>query len=198
MFERINGVRSDTFMDSLEELKASVRSQIEDKLAERAHALRDRNAIDVFFGILDKVPGANLVAALRKVFTGAQDALEIERERLTVSQILDLVIAIDQKLSGMEPTVPLAPTISILIEHVVATGDITGIDGRTSDQATRKAFEHPIDVRIRAARAGGNITGLKLDVDDELEVKQPVRVETAAGTVEINPKFGKVIFGHRE
>lgn len=169
-------------------MKEEIIQLIDRELQRREKSIRNRNAIDVLFRLF---PG---VHALKEVLTGSKDALDFERQKLTIERILDLLVGIDKKLSG-EAISSMDEGLKILIERVVSDGDIIGLDGKTSNESVRKVFEKPLSVTIKDVSARGNITGVKLGVDKEMPVKEHVKIETGAGKVEIDPKFGKVIFG---
>ena len=85
--------------------------------------------------------------------------------------------------------------IKILIEDAISGGNITGLEGGTSDENMKKIFEKPLDVEIKNVNAKGNITGVKLDVDGEMPVKGQTRIKTDLGTIEMNPQLGEITFG---
>ena len=169
-------------------MKEEITQLIERELQSRGKSIRNRNAIDV---LLRLFPALH---ALKEVLTGSKEALDLEREKLTTEKILDLLVGIDEKLSGQDIS-GVEEGLKILIERVVAEGDITGLEGKTSNETVRKVFEKPVDIKIKDASAKGDITGVKLSVDEEMEVKEHVKIETDAGKVEINPKIGKITFG---
>ncbi|MEK7564349.1 MAG: hypothetical protein AAB510_02160 [Patescibacteria group bacterium] len=168
--------------------KEDVKSQIEDELEKREKSIRNKNAIEKFLGLFPNLD------ALYGVLTGSADAIEVERQKLTLDKVLDLVIAIDDKLSGKDIS-NIESGLKILIDNVVAGGNITGLEGDTSNETIQKIFEKPVDISIKNSQAGGNITGIKLNVDKEMSVGGKTKIETDLGTVEFNPEFGDITFG---
>lgn len=171
-------------------MKEEITQLIERELQSREKSIRNRNAIEVLLRLFPEIH------ALKEVLTGSKEALDLERQKLTIEKILDLVVGIDEKLSGKDVS-KLDEGLKILIERVVAEGDITGLEGKTSDEAVRKVFEKPVDVKIKDVSAKGSVTGVKLSVDEEMEIKKHVEIETDAGKVEINPELGNVTLGTR-
>jgi hypothetical protein len=168
--------------------KKIIVEKIELELKKRERRIRDKNAIEM---LLTLFPG---LGALHGVFIGASDAIEIERQRLTIDQIMDLLLAIDDKLNG-EQSDESDPGMRVLINKVFAEGDITGIDGNTSDEEVRKIFERPLTVEIKDSYAKGNVTGVKLSVDREMPVKGIKTIKTDFGMIEIDPSLGSVTLG---
>lgn len=168
--------------------KDDVKKQIEAELKNREKSIRNKNAIDKFLGLFLTLD------ALWGVLVGSKDALELEKQKLTLDKVLDLVIGIDDKLSG-EDISSVDVGLKILIENAVSEGNITGLEGNTSDENMKKIFEKPLDVEIKNVTAKGNITGVKLNVDGEMPVKGQAKVKTDFGTIEMNPQFGEITFG---
>ncbi len=168
--------------------KSIVEKKIEAELKKREKSVRNKNAIEKLLGLFPALD------ALYGVLVGSQDAIELERQRLTLEQLLNLVIAIDDKLSGKD-TDSLEPGLRVLIEGVVAAGDITGIEGDTSNEAVRQIFEKPMSVTIKNAAAKGSITGVKLEVSKELPIKKAVQIDTDFGQIIFNPKAGEITLG---
>ncbi len=133
-----------------------VKNKIEAKLKEREESVRNKNAIEKFLGLFPTLD------ALWGVLVGSKDALELEKQKLTLETVLDLVVAIDDKLSGKDIS-NIDATLRILVEDAIAVGDIVGLEGNTSDENMKKIFEKPLDVEIKNVSAGGNITGVKLN-----------------------------------
>jgi len=169
-------------------MKEEITQLIERELQSREKSIRNRNAIDVLLRLFPKVH------ALKEVLMGSKEALNLERQKLTIETILDLLVGIDEKLNGKDIS-KLDEGLKIFIEQVVSDGDITGLEGNTSSEAVHEIFEKPVDIVIRDVSARGNITGIKLGVDEEIQVKDHVKIETDAGKVEIDPRVGKVTFG---
>lgn len=165
-----------------------VRQRIEAELKKRDKSIRNKNAIEKFLGLF---PGAN---ALYGVLVGSQDAIELERQRLTLNQLLDLVTAIDDKLRGKNIDY-LEAGLQVLIKNVTADGDIAGIEGDTSHAAMKEIFEKPVSVQITDSVAKSDITGIKLNVDKELPIKNQVQVNMDFGQVQLNPQLGEITLG---
>ena len=169
-------------------MKEDVKQQIEVELEKRGVEIRNANAIDCLFTLFPKLD------ALRDIFAGSKKAIEIEKQKLTQESILDLLVGIDKKISGDDVS-GFDSGLKILIENVVSMGDITGLAGNTSGHSTREVFKNPIAVIIKDAKAKGNITGIKLDVDQEMKVEKQVNINTNGGSVQLNPQFGEITFG---
>ena len=168
--------------------KDEVKNKIEAELKKREKSIRNKNAIDKFLGLFSPLD------ALWGVLVGSKDALELEKKKLTLEKVLDLVVGIDDKLSGKDIS-SVDSGLKILIENAISGGDITGLEGNTSDENMKKIFEKPLDVEIKNVKALGNITGVKLNVDGEMPVQGQTKIKTDFGTVEINPQFGEITFG---
>ena len=168
--------------------KDEVKNKIEAELKKREKSVRNKNAIDKFLGLFSPLD------ALWGVLVGSKDALELEKQKLTLEKVLDLVVGIDDRLSGKDIS-SVDSGLKILIENAVSGGDITGLEGNTSDENMKKIFEKSLDVEIRNVNALGNITGVKLNVDGEMPVQGQTKIKTDFGTVEINPQFGEITFG---
>jgi len=168
--------------------KDEVKNKIEAELKKREKSIRNKNAIDKFLGLFSPLD------ALWGVLVGSKDALELEKQKLTLEKVLDLVVGIDDKLSGKDIS-SVDSGLKILIENAISGGDITGLEGNTSDENMKKIFEKPLDVEIKNVKALGNITGVKLNVDGEMPVQGQTKIKTDFGTVEINPQFGEITFG---
>jgi len=172
----------------LDKMKEEITQLIDRELQRSERSIRNRSAID---HLLKLFPGTY---ALKEVLTGSKKALDLERQKLTTEKILDLLVGIDAKLSG-EDLSGMDEGLKILIERVVAEGDIIGLEGKTSDEAVRKIFEKPVDVKIKDVSTKGKITGVKLGIDEEMEVKERVEIETDNVKVKIDPKVAKITFG---
>ena len=167
-------------------MNSKVKQLINIELKKRNKKIRNGNAIDALLRSLSP-----RLYELKEVLTGSKKALEIEKQKLTLEKILDLIIAIDDKLSGKDIS-NIDKGLKILIRNVVSGRDITGFQGKTSNQAVRKIFEKPVDVTIKDAHAQRDITAVKLDVDEEMPIKGPLKSETDLGKVETNPQLGKI------
>ena len=149
--------------------KEQVIEKIEVELKKRNTPIRNKNAIEKFLGLFPILNG------LYGVLNGSSDAIEVERQKLTLSKILDLVVALDEKLSGKDIS-NTEPGLKILISKAIAEGNITGLQGRTSSDTIQKIFEKPVDISIKDSYAKGNITGIKLDVDKEMPIKGKTKI----------------------
>lgn len=176
-------------MNNTDEIKAC----IENELGKREIPIRNKNAIDALLKALNPL---NALSSLKQVLTGAEECLGLERQKLTLEKILELIIGIDAKLNGDSAT-KIDPSLKILVENIVASGDVVGLEGKTSNDAVKKIFEHSLDVTVKNVRSQGNVTGVKLDVDQEMEVKQQVNIDTDIAHVALNPSLGKIILGKR-
>ena len=119
--------------------KDDVKNQIEIELKRREKSVRNKNAIDKFLGLFPTLD------ALWGVLVGSRDALELEKQKLTLDKVLDLVVAFDDKLSGKDIN-NVDAGLKILIEDAISGGNITGLEGGTSDENMKKIFEKPLDV----------------------------------------------------
>lgn len=171
-------------------MKEEIEELISNQLKKREKSIRNRNAIGVFLRLFP------ILNALKEVLTGAKKELEIERQKLTLEKIIDLIIAIDDKLSG-KSIEKVDEGLKILIKNVVSDGNIVGLKGKTSNRNLRKVFEKPLSVTIDNARAKRNVTGVDLGVDEEMPIKEKVKIKTNNGMVEINPKLGEVTLGKK-
>ena len=168
--------------------KDDVKNKIEIELKRREKSVRNKNAIDKFLGLFPAID------ALWGVLVGSKDALELEKQKLTLETVLDLIVAIDDKLSGKDVS-NMDTGLKILIENAISGGDITGLEGNTSDENMKKIFENPLDVEIKDVNAKGNITGVKLNINGEMPVRGQTKIKTDFGTIEMNPQFGEITFG---
>src|SRR3989338_870552 len=122
--------------------KDDVKNQIEIELKRREKSVRNKNAIDKFLGLFPTLD------ALWGVLVGSRDALELDK-------VLDLVVAFDDKLSGKDIN-NVDAGLKILIEDAISVGNITGLEGGTSDENMKKIFEKPLDVEIKTVNAKGD------------------------------------------
>ena len=74
--------------------KEEIKEKIEIELKKHEKLVRNKNAIRAFLGLLPPLD------ALEKVLVGVQDTIEVKRQTLTLNMILDLIMGIDEKLSG--------------------------------------------------------------------------------------------------
>ena len=167
-----------------------VRKLIEEELDKHKIKIIAKNTIDSMFKIF---PPAH---AIWQLLTGSTDKLEIERHIITQEVLLDWVLAIDKKLSEIALNAREQEAFKIMLEGIRATGDVTGLRARTSDLNLRKIFsEKDIRIVMRDIDAGGNVTGVDLSVDRELELKKKLEIETDSVTVKFNPDVGEITFG---
>jgi len=163
---------------------------IEGKLDERKVNIIARNTIDAFCKLF---PPASVIW---QVLSGSKEKLDTEKGAITQEVLLDMVIAIDKKLSGCILDLGEQKTFEIMLEGIQAVGDVTGLRAKTSDPNLRKIFtESEVRVILQGINAGGNVTGVDLTVDRELELKKRLEVETDFGSVKFNPDVGKITFG---
>ena len=71
-----------------------IRKEIESELSRRNKKVVNKNAIDAFLSCL-----APPISALRKVFFGREDAIDQERQKITIEKLLQLVIETDSAIS---------------------------------------------------------------------------------------------------
>ena len=71
--------------------KDEVKNKIEVELQKRQKSIRNKNAIEKFLGLFSPLD------ALWGVLVGSKDALELEKQKLTLEKVLDLVVGIDDK-----------------------------------------------------------------------------------------------------
>ncbi len=161
---------------------------IDTKLGERKASLRNRNTVDALTQLF---PPAN---ALWKVLAGTKKALALEKTQIIQDTILDILLAIDEKLE----TGQAAPrTFGILLEGVVSHGDVTGLKANTSNPVLAQLFsDQDVNVILRDIAAAGNVTGVDLIVDQELELKKKLHVEAPGVRVDFNADPNcKITFG---
>jgi hypothetical protein len=147
--------------------------------------------------LLSRVDPTGISAALNAlwgVLIGSRQEIELEKQKLTLEKILDLIVAIDDKLVGKNSS-NTDIGLKILIENAVSGGNITGLEGKTSDENIKKIFEKPIDIELKNVKASGNISGVNLNIDGEMSVKGQTTIKTDFGMFKMNPQFGKITFG---
>ena len=166
------------------------KARIENEAKKRSRSIRNKNAFDALFGIF---PPAH---ALWKIFSGAKDAIETEKGRITLDAIIEYLQVIDKKLSKLPLSDEENRTFEVLLDNVMALGDVTGIDGNTSNPILREIFSsNDISVRLKDVKAIGNITGVKLNVDKELELKGKLDVSNGINSLKTNPHIGTITLG---
>lgn len=168
-----------------------IRQYISSELKARGISIRTKNAIDALCTLF---PPASV---LWQLLSGAKDSLETEKGRITQDVILDMLLEIDRKLGAVEGVPAKTPTFEILLEGVRAYGDVTGLRAQTSDPVLARLFsEKEVKILLKDVSADGNVTGLDLTVDTELELKKRLHVQNDAGSVTFNPGDGReVTFG---
>ena len=168
--------------------KEQICDLIEAKLNESGKKVRNRNAIEALCALF---PPAS---ALWKVLAGSQDALTLEKSRITQDTILDLLVAIEQKLETGRTD---ASAFDVLLDGVVAYGDVSGLKASTSNPVVAQLFsEKDINVVLKNVHARGNVTGVDLQVDQELELKKRLHIETPFARVDFNAGPNcKITFG---
>ncbi|UJW23499.1 MULTISPECIES: hypothetical protein [Pseudomonas] len=136
-------------MDQRHELQR----EIEDQLAKVKNRALNVNAFSALLGALE----GNPLSALGKIFFGRSDAVDAERHRIEREKILDLLCAIDDKLSNTALNeAQQHHVVSGLIEASGVDGEVIGLD-----------IEHDApsvligkDAVIRAESSGtGKVTG---------------------------------------
>ena len=171
--------------------QAECQRLIEQKLAEKSIKIRNRNAIEAFLKLFPPL------SSLWQVLIGSKQALETERGEITQELILDMVVAMDKKLSQLEYSAKDQKGLEVLIEGVQAYGDVTGIDANTSNPILREIFSSMnTRVAIKNVQSGGNVTALKLNVDAALPLKKKLEVSGDSCSVKFTPtRGGEIIFG---
>ncbi|MFH1422148.1 MAG: hypothetical protein ABIH42_05490 [Planctomycetota bacterium] len=170
----------------------NIRSIIEAKLKECSTSVRNKNAISA---ILKLFPPAN---ALWQVLCGAKNALETKRGCITQDVIIQILLAIDEKLESGSINTGQESVFQIFMEGVKSHGNVTGLKVSTSNSILRQLFsEKDVNTILRDIHATGNVIGVDLTVDAELELKKQLYVQTDVGSVKFNPKAGKITFGKR-
>lgn len=170
--------------------EAEARKLIEKKLNERKVNIVAKNTIGAFCKLF---PPASVIW---QVLVGAKERLDTERGAITQEVLLNMVLAIDKKLSNRALDTREQEAFKIMLEGIRAMGDVTGLRARTSDPNLRKIFsEKEVKITLKDVTAGGNVTGVDLTVDRELEVKKKLEVETDFTSVKFNPDVGKITFG---
>lgn len=73
----------------------NIRKKIEAELSKREKKVVNKNAIDALFSAFPRQ-----IEALRKVLSGRKEALEEEKQKITMEAILQLLIRIDDAISN--------------------------------------------------------------------------------------------------
>ncbi|MCX6807752.1 MAG: hypothetical protein NTZ80_03075 [Patescibacteria group bacterium] len=117
--------------------------------------------------------------------------LGVQNEKVKANEIIDFLIKNNYARAEQ------GNKISILLENINARGNVTGFEGSTSSLAVRDIFQNkPMDIEMKNITAEGDVTGMKLNVDQPVELKQPLNIQGDFGSVSFNPnKNCKIIFG---
>ena len=168
--------------------KEQICDLIEAKLNESGKRVRNRNAIEALFSLFPPF------SALWKVLAGSQDALILEKSRITQDTILDILVALDNKLETGQTD---ASVFDVLLDGVVTYGDVSGLKALTSNPVVAKLFsEKDINVVLKNVYTRGNVTGVDLQVDQELELKKHLHIEIPFARVDFNAGPNcKITFG---
>ncbi len=170
--------------------ESEVRKLVEKRLRERKFGIVARNTIDAVFKLF---PPASTIW---QILVGAKDKIDTAKGAITQEVILNMVLAIDKKLSSSILETREQEAFEIMLEGIRAMGDVAGLRARTSDPNLRKIFNgREVRVILRDITTRGNVTGVDLTVDHELELKKKLEVETDFGSVKFNPDVGKITFG---
>ncbi len=170
--------------------KEDVKSLIERKLEQSEKSIRNRNSIEALCSLF---PPSN---ALWKVFSGSEGAIETKRGRITQETILDILIAIDNKLETGSTD---SQKFKVLLDGVLSFGDVSGLKAKASNPIAAKLFsEKEMEIILKNIHARGNVTGVDLTVDQELELKKKMQIKTPHSSVTFNTGPNcKVVFGKR-
>jgi hypothetical protein len=130
--------------------------------------------INAFNALLEAL-GGNPITALGKIFLGRDNAVDAERHRIERQKVLDLLCAIDEKLTnpGFNQT-QQHHVVSGLIEAYGVDGDVIGLH-----------IEHDApsvligkDAVIRAVSSGnGKVTGVKISGRMVVNTDNPLKIE---------------------
>jgi len=170
--------------------QSEARKLIEKKLHERKINIVVRNTVDAFCKLF---PPASVIW---QVLAGSKEKLDTAKGAITQEVLLDMVLAIDKKLSSRVLDTKEQGAFEIMLEGIRAMGDVTGLRAKTSDPNLREIFtDREVRIILQDITTGGNVTGVDLTVDRELELRRKLEVETDFGSVKFNPDVGKIIFG---
>ncbi len=92
--------------------KQEIISKIEDALKLKEVSIRNKNAIEQ---LISKIG----LGELYNIFLGVKDKIDFERQKLTLDEVLELLVAIDQRLSGLEEN-KYSNKITILLDEVIS------------------------------------------------------------------------------
>ena len=165
-----------------------VKSLIEKKLEQSEKSIRNKNSIEALCSLF---PSSS---ALWKVLSGSKEAIETEKSRITQETILDILIAIDNKLETGSTD---SQKFKVLLDGVVSFGDVSGLKAKASNPIVSELFsEKEIEIILKNIHAHGNVTGVDLTVDQELELKKKMQIKTPHSSVTFNAGPNcKVVFG---
>ncbi len=168
--------------------KEDVKNLIEKRLEQSEKSIRNKNSIEALCSLF---PPSN---ALWKVLSGSKEAIETERGRITQETILDILIAIDNKLETGNTD---SQKFEVLLDGIVSLGDVSGLKAKASNPIVSKLFsEKEIEIVLKNIHARGNVTGVDLTVDQELELKKKMQIRTPHSSVTFNAGPNcKVVFG---
>ncbi len=170
--------------------QAEARKLIEEKLHERKSKIVARNTIDAFCKLFP------LASVIWQVLAGSKEKLDTERGAITQEVLLDMVLAIDKKLSSRVLDTRGQEIFEIMLEGIRAMHNVTGLRAITSDPNLRKIFdEKEVRIILKDITARGNVIGVDLTVDRELRLEKKLEVETDFGSVKFNPEVGEITFG---
>ena len=170
--------------------QAEAHKLVEDKLRERKVNIVAKNTVDAFCKLF---PAASVIW---QILSGTKEKLDTERGAITLEVLLDMVIAIDKKLSKGVLNPGEQKAFEIMLEGIRTQGNVTGLRARTSDPNLRDLFtERDVKVILQDISAEGNVTGVDLTVDRELELKKKLEIETDFASVKFNPDVGEITFG---
>ncbi|MFH1375120.1 MAG: hypothetical protein ABIH35_00415 [Patescibacteria group bacterium] len=157
-----------------------IKQKIEELLSKKEKSIRNKNALTSFLKLIPPVD------ALWQVLVGSKEVIDVQRQKLTIEEILGFVIAIDQKLEG-EKVASSNPKISILLENIKADENVVGLKGNTSSPEMKKMFENPVDIELKNIQAK-NVVGAKFNVDAEMPIKRGLSVRSPFARVGLGPK----------
>lgn len=170
--------------------ESEIHKLIDEKLRERKIRIVAKNTI----GALCKLfPPASVIW---QILAGSKEKLDTEKGAITLEVLLNIVVAIDKKLSGSILDTREQGIFEIMLEGIRAVGDVAGLRAKTSNPELSKIFSgKEVKVILRDIYTRGNVTGVDLTVDRELELKKKLEVKTDFASVKFNPDVGKIIFG---
>lgn len=170
--------------------KSEIQKLIDEKLKKKNIKIRNKNAVEALFALFGPA------SALWKILSGSQDALDLEKNKITQETILEILLAIDEKLETGKTN---QDSFDILLEGIIAYGDVTGLKATTSNPLLAKLFsKKDINVKLKNICTSGNVVGVDLSVDKELELKKKLHIESGTGSVKFDPSPGRrIIFGKK-